>query len=149
MSTLQELLEEYRQIDTKLKSLAEIKESLREQITAKLNEAASETETLEFDNEFVSVKVRRTEVVEYDEDLLQERLGEQYVSILEPDIKKIRKRLPDLQEVLTPHLPAIGSPSRDLVKQQIDSGAIPVDAFRGAFEKTSKETLYVRRTPKT
>ena len=93
--------------------------------------------------------VRTSTVVDYDEEGLRLRLGPRYKTVLEPDIKKIRKNLAELQPVLEPHLDTIGSVSRDLVQQNILSGELSSADFAGLFSKREKNVLYVKMFPVT
>lgn len=95
----------------------------------------------------IPLKVRffRETEVEYDENLLQSRLGEKYRQILKPDIRKIRSRLAEIEEVLAPVIDKIGSPDRGKVREAITSGAIRAEEFAGAFRKRTRTRLSVSR----
>jgi len=53
----------------------------------------------------------------------------------------------ELSPILAPHLEKIGSPSREKIRQLVSSGEIPLDIFRGAFQKIQKSILFVKKHP--
>jgi len=83
--------------------------------------------------------------IRYDEALLRTRLGTDYHRVLKPDMAKIRRNLAELGPILAPHLDIIGSPSREKIRHLVSNGEIPLDAFRGTFQKIQKSILFVRK----
>jgi hypothetical protein len=55
--------------------------------------------------------------------------------------------LPSVGVEMVHYLDKIGSPSRAKTRQFISSGEIPLDAFRGAFQKIPKSILFVKKQP--
>ena len=94
-----------------------------------------------------SLKVRCTEttVVEYDETTLKARLGPRYAAVLAPDIRKIRRHLPELGATLAPVMDLIGSPAADRVRAAIEQGLVSKEDFAGAFTKTIKRQVAVAK----
>ena len=91
------------------------------------------------------LKVRYEEVteIEYDEGLLLDRLGERYVHILSPDVRKIKKRMDDVEPLLVEMLDTIGTPDRAKVRRAIQQGLISRNEFEGAFRKSTKTRVAV------
>jgi len=93
------------------------------------------------------LKIRCAELtdIEYDEDLLKERLGERYAALLAPDPAKVRRELATLAPLLQPALAQIGSPTPDKVRAAIESGLVKKEEFAGAFTKTVRRQVAVSR----
>jgi hypothetical protein len=95
------------------------------------------------DDQSLKVRYRETTVVEYDESLLHDRLGERYATILAPDLRKIRLHLDKLESLFAPVLSLIGSPSPEKVRTAIQNGLVSKELFSGAFKKTVKHFVAV------
>ena len=93
------------------------------------------------------LKVRATEntVVEYDEAVLRERLGDRYSAVLAPDIRKLKRALPEIAPLLSSALDRIGTPAPDRVRAAIDQGLVRKEEFAGAFRKTTRRSVAVAR----
>ena len=78
--------------------------------------------------------------------MLQQRLGDKYIQILEPDVAKIKAHLTEVTPLLAPLLPQVGSPTREKVKAAVEAGAVERHAFDGAFTKTDSSVFSVGRT---
>ena len=148
MSESAQLLEEYYAIVQQIKTLQERKEEMRKAIAEQVSRSGTE-QSIVIGDTCLRAAVRTSTVVDYDEEGLRLRLGQRYTSVLEPDIKKIRKNLAELQPVLEPHLDTIGSVSRDLVQQNILAGELSSADFAGLFSKKEKKVLYVKMFPVT
>lgn len=112
------------------------KGQLREKLEKLFPEGSSLT-----DCDLGHCKVSRREVceIEYNEELLRERLGEEkYRSILSVDWKCVRENFEKLKPFMTPVIELVGVPSADKVKAGIESGALDRAAFSGAFVKRRK-----------
>lgn len=142
------LLARYSEIEQKLAALNEEREQIRTQIKSHLLGTGRHFLVAHQPNESFEIEVKHRVNVTYDEAKLKQRLGERYRLILEPDLKKLRQNLPQLKPALTPYLELIGSPTKERVQEKITSGEMQLDDFRGAFEKTSVDTLYIRRPKK-
>jgi hypothetical protein len=143
--TMDEVLRRYLRIQEEEQRLKEEKSALQERLAAFL---ASQGESLwypEVDGQKLKVRCQTATVVEYDEPVLQQRLGERYAAILGPDWRKIRRHLGDLEAVLLPHLGLVGSPQADRVRGAIEQGVVRREEFAGAFKKTIRRTVAVAR----
>jgi len=97
------------------------------------------------DGQPLKVRSVATAVVEYDEAALRARLGPRYTAILAPDLKKLRRHLPELGAALAPVLDLVGAPAPDRVKAAIAQGLVRAEDFAGAFTKTVKRQFAVSR----
>lgn len=140
---IEETLKEYTRLQQEEQQLKERKQALQEILKAHLRN--DEKNIWDPEVEGLRLKVRcRTEFhVEYDEEKLRDRLGDRYLALLEPDLKKLRVELPNLEKELEPLLNRIGSPSPDKVKAAVENGAVSAEEFKGAFTKTTKEYISV------
>lgn len=135
-SEVRELLNRYVSIQREMAEMEAEKKQLREKLERLFPDGSSQT-----DCDLGQCKVSRREVceVEYDEELLRERLGEEkYRSILSVDWKRVRANFAKLEPLMTPVIDLVGVPSADKVKAGIESGALDRAAFSGAFVKRRK-----------
>jgi hypothetical protein len=146
-SELQRLLVEYRKMEHELARLEGTKKTLRSAIQRILEEEGRSTLLANVDGEPIVLELKPRTEIHYDETLLRSRLGQDYHRILQPDIAKIRRHLSELGPSLASHIEMIGSPSRDKIQQLVSSGDIPMEAFRGAFQKINKPILFVKKRP--
>jgi seryl-tRNA(Sec) selenium transferase len=93
----------------------------------------------------LKVRYRETSVIEYDESLLRERLGERYAAIVAPDSRKIRLHLDQIESLFTPILDLVGTPAPERVRSAIETGIVNKDEFTGAFKKTVKSYVAVSK----
>jgi hypothetical protein len=99
------------------------------------------------DGEILKVRYRETSVIEYNESLLRERLGDRYSAILTPDLRKIRLHLGEIESLFTPVLNLVGTPVPERVRSAIETGIVKKDEFSGAFKKTVKGYVAVSKAP--
>lgn len=138
---VRELLNRYVSIQRKMAEMETEKKQLREKLEMLFPEGSSLT-----DCDLGQCKVSRREVceIEYNEELLRARLGEEkYRSILSVDWKRVRANFEKLEPLMTPVIDLVGMPSADKVKIGIESGALDRAAFSGAFVKRKKVQLAV------
>jgi hypothetical protein len=142
---LNRLMAEYRVMEKEMARLEETKKELRAAIQRLLEEEGKSAYAAVVNGEPIVLELKTHTEIRYDENLLIARLGRDYDRILQPDIAKIRRHLVELGPVLAPHLEKIGSPSRLKIRQLVSSGEIPIEAFRGAFQKIQKTILFVKK----
>ena len=133
---VRELLNRYVSIQRKMVELEAEKRQLRVKMEGVFPEGSSLT-----DCDLGHCKVSRREIceIEYNEELLRERLGEEkYRSILSVDWKRVRANFEKLEPFMTSVIDLVGAPSADKVKAGIESGALDRAAFSGAFIKRKK-----------
>lgn len=147
MSTVQEALKRYVEIQEQIAALESEKKRLRDVLAAHMQATGQQIWTPSLENKQLTVRYFPKTTFKYDEALLQERLGDTYLKILEPDPAKIKAHLSEVTPLLQPVLLQIGSPSREKVKAAVESGAVERHAFDGAFTKVDASVFSVGRTP--
>jgi hypothetical protein len=147
MAELHRLLAAYRKMEREMARLEDTKKTLRAALQKILEEEGKSIFLANVDSEQILLELKPRVEIRYNEDLLRSRLGRDYHRILQPDMAKIRQHLAELEPDLAPHLDQIGSPSREKIQQLVSSGEIPLDVFRGAFQKIHKPILFVRKPP--
>jgi uncharacterized protein (UPF0335 family) len=133
------------QVEEKIEGLNAEREALRAQMKSLLLESRVSGCDVQLESVLLNVRLTRHETISYDENLLRKQLKEKYPTILKPDIKKIRAHLAKIEPLLAPLLDTIGSPSRVLIKEKIESGELHVQDFKNTFQKMEKNTLYVKK----
>ncbi len=144
---LQALLQEYRQVESEIAAMEEERQSLRARIVEVMTAAGKDHVSLTVGNEPLFLVLEKRSEITYNENLLRERLGDKYIDILDPDPRKLRRYPPEMRDALIPFLDQVGSPSRDRIRDAIERGDVQQSAFEGAFEKTRKTILYVKKRP--
>ena len=139
------VLSRYLEVQGQLRRLREEREQLRDALLAHVAGLEGRFWFPVVGGETLMVSRRRRVEIDYDEDLLRQRLGERYTRILRPDVRKLRRHLDDVEGALEPVLALIGSPHPDRVRSAIESGEVQSEEFQGAFKKGLKESLTVRR----
>jgi hypothetical protein len=142
---IERLLGRYLQIQDETRRLDEEKGRLKGRLAGHL---AGFTEPFWFPvvaGQALKIRVHHDTDFTYNEELLRQRLGERYPQILKPDPTKVRRHLAEVEELLRPALDLVGSPHRDQVRLAVERGAVPKDAFAGAFEKVSRTAITVMR----
>lgn len=142
---VEQALRRYVEIQVESAALQDEKYQLRELISAYMEGKDTASISPEVDGQRLSVHNRTRTVVDYDEDVLKARLGDDYKLILWPDPAKIKKNLPLVASLLMPIIEKIGSPSQEVVKAVVSSGKVPREVFDGAFEKRVSQYFSVSR----
>lgn len=139
------LLNRYLQIQDETKRLDEEKARLKERLVGHLTGFNDPIWSPVVAGQALRIHVHHIVDVTYNEELLRQRLGERYLQILKPDPTKVRRHLAAVEDLLRPALDLVGSPQRDQVRTAVERGAVPKDAFAGAFEKVSRTIVTVTR----
>ncbi len=142
---IEKTLKRYIDIQAEQARLQEEKAQLQEKLKAFLAPTGATQWQVALADERLKVIYREKTDVEYDEDVLRERLGDRYRMILSPDVRKIKAALGGLRDALDPYLPQIGSPDSEKVREAVQSGVVTTDEFRGAFVKHQHRTVAVTR----
>jgi len=137
-SNLEDALRRYVAIQRETKRLKEEQQALRDVIARHMQAQRKMHWNTTVDAEEVGIRCIPQTVVTYDEPLLRERLGNRYAEILEIDIKKLKENLPNVTPLLSPVLNLVGTPSREKVRDAIETGGLDPNLFKGAFTKTEK-----------
>jgi len=138
-------LRRYLEIQAQEQRLKEEKNALRERIGSHMAALSLNNWYPTVDGQALKVRYRETTAIEYDESLLQDRLGDRYTAILAPDLRKIRIHMDKLDSLFAPVLSLIGTPSPDKVRGAIENGLASKESFSGAFKKTAKRFVAVGR----
>ncbi len=143
--TIEQTLKKYIEIQEEEQRLKERKHILQDDLKEYMRSINSQVWLPEINGEKLKIRYRSVAHIEYDEGLLQERLGDRYEVVLAPDLKKIRGNLPLLSTALKPLMDRIGSPSPEKVRESIERGVFSIEDFTGTFKKTAKEYISVSR----
>ena len=135
----------YVEIQRQEAALVEERHRLRDQIAAYMAHIGASSMASEVDGVRMVVRHAVKNVVEYNEEVLRERLGPDYRLILWPDPDKIKRNLPIVAPLLMPILDKVGSPSPEAVKAAIASGKLRQEQFDGAFERRQTKTFSIAR----
>ena len=143
---IEKALRRYLEIQAEEQRLKEEKNNLREKIGEHMADLEMKYWYPKVDGQPLKVRYRETTAIEYNESLLHDRLGDRYLAILAPDLRKIRVHLDKLESTFNPVLSLIGSPSPEKVRIAIENGVVNKESFAGAFKKTVKRFVAVGRT---
>jgi hypothetical protein len=138
-------LRRYIEVQALEQQLKEEKNDLRERIGQHMAGLKLRYWYPEVDGQLLKVRYRETTVIEYEEPILRDRLGEHYPAILAPDLRKIRRNLDKLEPLFAPVLSLIGTPSPEKVRAAIENNLVSKESFSGAFKKTVKRFIAVGR----
>ena len=139
------VLTRYLEIQHQEQELKEEKAGLQERLADCLERAGAAAWYPDINGQKLKVRASTLVNVEYDEPVLQERLGSRYNEILAPNLKKIRHCLADLTAILAPVLDRIGSPDPEMVRVAIERGTLSKADFTGAFRKRTRRIVSVAR----
>ena len=143
---IEKALRRYLEIQAEEQKLKQEKNDLREKIGEHMADLQMKYWYPEIDGQALKVRYNETTTIEYNETLLHDRLGDRYLSILAPDLRKIRANLDKLESLFIPALSLVGSPSPDKVRVAIENGIVNKESFTGAFKKTVKRFVAVGKT---
>ncbi len=138
-------LRRYLEIQDSERVLREEKSALQERLGSYLAGQRMNLWTAEVDGQSLKVRRQSVQTVEYNEELLRQRLGDRYPHILAPDPRKIRLHLDEIAPALAPYLEQVGSPQPQAVKAALERGLVAKEEFAGAFHKEIRERVAVSR----
>ena len=85
-------------------------------------------------------------IYKFDDQLLRNRLGRAYYSILEPDTRKMKAHMDDVVRCLAPIIHKVGAPSGRRLDAAIRAGRITADLVEGAVTRQSDFSFAVMRS---
>ena len=138
-------LRRYQEIQREELRLRDEKATLQDKLAAHMARVGQAYWFPDVDGVTLKVRYQEETLVEYDEPVLRQRLGDRFVPLLAPDPKKIRQALDKVAALLAPMIEQIGSLSPDKVRAAIAAGVVKKEEFQGAFKKTSKRRVAVSR----
>jgi hypothetical protein len=118
---IEKALRRYLEIQAEEQRLKEEKIDLREKIGQHMADLQMKYWYPNIDGQALKVRYHETTAIEYNESLLHDRLGDRYLAILAPDLRKIRLHLDELESTFSPVLSLIGSPSPEKVRVAIEN----------------------------
>jgi len=142
---IEAVLERYLDIQDEEQKLKEEKSRLQDKLKTHMSPTGCPKWFAEAGGQKLAVVYREKTEIEYNEDLLRDRLGDRYVSILGPDLRKLRAALPRIAPYLDPVMSQIGSPDPEKVRVAIESGTMRKEDFENAFVKRQRGTVAVTR----
>lgn len=142
---IEPILKRYLQIQHEEQQLKEEKGRLQETLANFLSQKQLSVWHPDVNGQILKVRCQTNVTVKYDEELLQSRLNDRYMTLLTPDIRKIKLHLAKLSDTLNPALALVGSPNPDKVRSAIENGSVPKEAFTGAFTKTTRHIVSVAK----
>jgi hypothetical protein len=144
-SEIESALKRYVEIQHEEQRLKDEKTMLQEKISRHMVGLEKKYWYPVIDAQTLKVRYRETSVIEYNESVLRDRLGERYSAILAPDLRKIRLHLSEIKSLFTPVLSLVGTPEPERVRAAIETGIVNKDEFAGAFKKTTKRYIAVSK----
>jgi hypothetical protein len=144
-SEIESALKRYVEIQHEEQRLKDEKTMLQEKISRYMVGLEKKYWYPVIDAQTLKVRYRETSVIEYNEAVLRDRLGERYSAILAPDLRKIRLHLSEIESLFTPVLSLVGTPEPERVRAAIETGIVNKDEFAGAFKKTTKRYVAVSK----
>ncbi len=142
---LAEVLGRYVAIQEEMRALEREKKELRKELEDHLSGVEGEYWFPEIEGIRLRIRHKTETEIEYDEELLRERLGARFESILAPDPKKIRQHLALAAPLLAPVLSVVGSVDRDRVRAAIRQNLVSREEFSRAFTKKRRTRIAVMR----
>jgi hypothetical protein len=143
--TMQIVLNRYLAIQQEERRLQVEKDGLQEQLAAFMEAGKLAQWYPEIGGLRLSVRYRKSVHIDYDEEVLRNRLGDRYRMLLRPDIRKIRRNLDAIESSLSGVLDLVGSPVPEKVKEAVETGRVRKEEFAGAFKRSEDFTVAVAR----
>ena len=144
-SEIEGALKRYLEIQHEEQRLKQEKTDLQEEIGGYMAGLDKKYWYPVIEGQTLKVRYRETSVIEYNEAVLRDRLGERYSAILAPDLRKIRLHLSEIDSLFTPVLSLVGTPEPEKVRWAIETGIVNKGEFTGAFKKTVKRYVAVSK----
>jgi hypothetical protein len=142
-SEIESSLKRYLEVQHEEQRLKQEKTDLQEEIGGYMAGLGKKYWYPVIDGQTLKVRYRETSVIEYNETVLRDRLGERYSAILAPDLRKIRLHLSEMDSLFTPVLDLVGTPEPEKVRSAIETGIVNKSEFAGAFKKVVKRYVAV------
>ena len=142
---LEALLQRYLQIQEEERTLQEEKKALQNDLKKALAGMQQRFWFTEVGGTALKISCSTNEQIDYDDDLLRQRLGNRLRLVSSPDIRKIRSNLSQVEALLEPALDLIGSVDRIKVKHAVEQGLVRTEEFAGAFTRQKVTRVAVMR----
>ena len=142
---MEDLLRRYLKIQDESRRLEVERKSLRDKIAAVLSLSGKTGQDMFVDQHPLHIRCEPKTVYKFDDQLLRNRLGRAYYSILEPDTQKMKAHMDDVVRCLAPIIHKVGVPSGRRLDAAIRAGRISSDLVEGAVTRQGDFSFAVQR----
>ena len=142
---MEDLLRRYLKIQDESRRLEAERKSLRDKISLALSLSGKTGQDMFVDQCPLHIRCEPKTVYKFDDQLLRNRLGRAYYSILEPDTRKMKAHMDDVVRCLAPIIHKVGVPSGERLDAAIRSGVITSDLVEGAVMRQRDYSFAVQR----
>lgn len=142
---MEDLLRRYMKIQDESRRLEAERKGLRDKIASILSLRGKTGQDMFVDQCPLHIRCEPKTVYKFDDQLLRNRLGCAYYSILEPDTRKMKAHMDDVVRCLAPIIHKVGVPSGERLDAAIRSGVITSDLVEGAVSRQRDYSFAVQR----
>ena len=142
---MEDLLRRYLKIQDESRRLEAERKGLRDKIASVLSLSGKTGQDMFVDQHPLHIRCEPKTVYKFDDQLLRNRLGRAYYSILEPDTRKMKAHMDDVVRCLAPIIHKVGVPSGERIDAAIRAGRISSDLVEGAVTRQGDFSFAVQR----
>ena len=142
---MEDLLRRYLKIQDESRRLEAERKSLRDKIASALSLSGKTGRDMFVDQCPLHIRCEPKTVYKFDDQLLRNRLGRAYYSILEPDTRKMKAHMDDVVRCLAPIIHKVGVPSGERLDAAIRAGRIAAELVEGAVTRQGDFSFAVQR----
>ena len=142
---MKDLLRRYLKIQDESRRLESERKILRDKIASAFSLSGKTGQDMFVDQCPLHIRCEPKTVYTFDDQLLRNRLGRAYYSILEPDTRKMKAHMDDVVRCLAPIIHKVGVPSGERLDAAIRAGRITADLVEGAVMRQSDFSFAVQR----
>ena len=142
---MEDLLRRYLKIQDESRRLEAERKSLRDKIASALSLSGKTGQDMFVDQCPLHIRCEPKTVYKFDDQLLRNRLGRAYYSILEPDTRKMKAHMDDVVRCLAPIIHKVGVPSGERLDAAIRAGRISSELVEGAVTRQGDFSFAVQR----
>ena len=142
---MEDLLRRYLKIQDESRRLEAERKELRDKIASALSLGGKTRLDMFVDQCPLHILCEPKTVYKFDDQLLRNRLGRVYYSILEPDARKMKVYMDDVVRCLAPIIHKVGVPSGERLDAAIRAGRITADLVEGAVTRQGDFSFAVQR----
>ena len=142
---MEDLLRRYMKIQDESRRLEAERKGLRDKIASILSFRGNTGQDMFVDQCPLHIRCEPKTTYKFDDQLLRNRLGRAYYSILEPDTRKMKAHMDDVVRCLAPIIHKVGVPSGERLDAAIRSGVITSDLVEGAVMRQRDYSFAVQR----
>ena len=142
---IEDLLRRYLKIQDECRRLEAERKGLRDKIASALSLSGKTGQDMFVDQCLLHIRCEPKTVYKFDDQLLRNRLGRAYYSILEPDTQKMKAYMDEVVRCLAPIIHKIGVPSGKRLDAAIRAGRISSDLVEDAVTRQDDFSFAVQR----